>query len=123
MKLYKKPKWSYQIEIIKHLIEVLYSIPGGYTSGGCCHIVVDDDNIDDDDLKWVINYCETDGKNEPDAKLSKIICEYLLELDYEQRELLFALMNADVFGDLDEQTWNSMHDDYCESIVSKFKEK
>ena len=100
---------------------MLYSIPS-VCAGGCCHIVIDDDNIDDDNLRWVIDFCETDGNDKPDAKLSKTICEYLLELDYEQRELLFALMNAGVFGDLDEQTWNSMKDDYCESIVSKFKE-
>lgn len=121
MEAYKKPKWSYQIEIIKHLVQVLYSIPGGCV-GGCCHIVTDDDNIEDDDLKWVINYCETDGKNKPDAKLSKIICEYLLELDYEQRVLLFALMNDGVVNDLDEQTWYSYPDDYCEWIISKFEE-
>ena len=122
MESYKKPKWSYQIEIIKHLIEVLYSIPSGCV-GGCCHIVTDDDNIEDDDLKWVINYCETDGKNKPDAKLSKIICEYLLELDYEQRVVLFAFMNDGVANDLDEQTWYSYPDEYCEWIVSKFEEE
>lgn len=122
MESYKKPKWSYQIEIVRHLIDVLYSIPSGCAGGGCCHIVTDDDNIDDDDLKWVINYCETDGKNRPDAKLSKIICEYLLELDYEQRVLLFALMNDDV-GDLHEQIWDTYPDEYCEWIVSKFEEE
>ena len=69
-----KPKWDNRIEIVNKLICVLYDIPGA-GAGGCCHIVTDDDNIDDDNLKWVINYCETDGKDREDAKLSKLICE------------------------------------------------
>lgn len=119
MKEYKKPEWSPQIEIVKHLIEVLYSIPSG-CAGGCCHIVTDDDNIEDDDIKWVINYCETDGKNRPDAKLSKIICEYLLELNYEQRALMFSFMNTGMSNDLDETTWNSYPDEYCKHLIDKW---
>ena len=48
--------------------------------------------------------------------------EYLLELDYEQRVLLFALINDGAANDLDEQSWYRYPDDYCEWIVSKFEE-
>jgi len=117
---YSKPKWDYRIEIVNKLICVLYDIPSGAGTGGCCHIVTDDDNIDDDDLKWVINYCESDGKDREDAKLSKLICEYLLELSYEQRVLLFALKNSDEH-DITQFLWDGLPNGYCETIVERFE--
>lgn len=79
--------------IIAKCIHILYDLPE-CACGGCCHIVTDDDNIDDDDLKWVIEYCSSDETlGRCDRELSKFICELLLQLSYEQRVLLFTMMN------------------------------
>lgn len=61
-------------------------------AGGSCHVVTDDDNIEDDDLKWCIDYCDSeDAKESYDRHLCKFICEQLLRLKREYRIILLNM--------------------------------
>lgn len=84
--------WNPKIPIIVKMIDVLYTLPD-CSCGGCCHIVVDDDNIRDEDLKFIIEYCK-DKKNADrvDKELSSLICELLLQLNIDQRIIIFEAM-------------------------------
>ena len=112
-----KPEWDERIGIVFELIHALYSVPSGQC-GGCCHIVTDDDNINDDSLKFIIDKCETEYKDRVESKLCKIICEYLLEISFEQRLLLFILMASDNYDSIDEFTWNHLSDDEIEIFLN-----
>ena len=105
-------EYNEKIPIIIGLIHILYSLPG-CGSGGCCHVVVDDDNLDDYCLKETIKYCNSpENSNRIDKELSKLICELLLQLSFEQRCTLFCMFNDGYIDCIDEycfdeSVWNN----------------
>ena len=81
---YFKPR----INTIRQLISCLYELDG-CCCGGAGHVVIDDENFEDHHIKWCIEYCETEAKDEEEAGLVKLICEELLKLNMHERFLLF----------------------------------
>lgn len=92
MNKYYHPKFY----LVRELIGILYDLPG-CGSGGCCHIVTDDDNIYDDDLDFVIEYCDSpDNVDEIEKELAKTICIILKQMTFQQRAVLFELIEKDI---------------------------
>ena len=115
-------KYSPKMYIIIELIYCLYDQPDG-ACGGLCHIVTDDNNIDDYSLQFVIDECKKPEHNDAaDKELSSLICELMLQLNFDQRLLLFKIMEDDgqfaVLHDgycfIDESMWNAFVDQYAE---------
>lgn len=81
-----KIMWNPKIPILLCLLDVLYT---HCCTGGCCHIVTDDYNINDGDIKFVREYCMSDGgKMETDSELSFAITTIMSLLTVEQRALV-----------------------------------
>ena len=99
--------YNEKIPIIIGLIQLLYSLPNCGT-GGCCHVVTDDNNIYDDDLIFVIKYCIDPDNDNVDKELSKLICELLLQLSFEQRGIIFYMFEKGYLDNrpFDESLWN-----------------
>ena len=97
-------KWHEKIPVIVACIGALYEVT---TSGGSCHVVTDDNNYTDEILKLTIKDCEDPNNKSLDKELSKLICELLLQLSYEQRDYLFKLYDLDLVNnnDLTEDLW------------------
>jgi len=109
---FERPKiiipWNDKIQVISGLINILYKLKDCNT-GGLCHTVVSDGNIEDTDLKSVINECEKkENFTRIDVDISKLICELLLQLSYEQRVTLILLMNVYHYTNLDESSWDDL---------------
>ena len=92
-------EYNPKMPIIMMAIQMLYCLPE-CGAGGCCHIVTDDNNIDDDSLRFVIDYCDhPENVDRIDKELSKLICELLLQLSFEQRCVLFYMFSASYIHD------------------------
>lgn len=110
-----------KMRVIEECIHTLYSIT---PCGGCCHIVTDDDNIDDEDLKWVIQHCESDeSADREDRFLSRFICEQLLLLGREYRIILFDMMFRDIYRDIDDSAIDIYFDNNdVDEVIRKWDE-
>lgn len=96
---YYHPKF----ELASELISVLYNLEECIT-GGLCHIVTDDGNIYDDDLDSIIKNCDKEeNKNEIDRELSKTICIILKQMTFEQRAVLFEMIDYGIFNEINQE--------------------
>ena len=115
----KSKDYNPKYELIGKLIGVLYDLDD-CGAGGCCHIVTDDQNLYDDNLLFVIDYCKDEQTEECiDKKLSSLICTLLLELTFEQRVILFEVM--DIYNHVNENTWKLyLKHDYNKEIIKQY---
>ena len=115
-------KYHPKMYIIVELIHCLYDQPD-CGCGGLCHIVTDDDNIDDESLKFVIDWCKAEENSERiDKELSSLICELMLQLNLDQRAVLFKLMSDGWTGSdhdyIDDTVWDA-YIDYITGLEEK----
>ena len=119
-------QYNPKMPIIMMAIQMLYTLPG-CGAGGCCHIVTDDDNIDDDSLQFVIEYCDRpENADRVDRELSKLICELLLQLSFEQRCVLFYMFLANYMHDyclLDKSQYDAFIDYISDKTVEEMVEQ
>ena len=81
-------------DILKGVIDKLYSIPG-CGAGGPCHIVTDDDNVRVCDLRYVISSLVMDEQLESYGGVEALmICATLLYLPYRKRVAFMYYYNG-----------------------------
>lgn len=99
-------EWNPKAQVIARLIDVLYDLDG-CGCGGLCHIVTDDQNLYDDNLQFVIRECHNpENDNRVEKELCSLICELLLQLSFEQRAIIFLLIDYYGYNCVDEDIWN-----------------
>lgn len=77
--------------LVSDLIGLLYNLKE-CSCGGLCHLVTDDNNLYDDCLDTVINECN-ENTDRVESGLCKLICESLKEMTFDQRAMLFYLID------------------------------
>ncbi|MCM1214098.1 MAG: hypothetical protein NC548_06210 [Lachnospiraceae bacterium] len=81
------PFWSQKLYGLSKMIEALKDI-NQTTGSSVLWSVMHEQHMRDSDLTWVKSYCKSNLAGEPAEKLAIAICDSLLELPMEQREMV-----------------------------------
>jgi hypothetical protein len=91
--------YNEKVAYVGKLIQLLYD-DLEQSAGGLLHIVLDDGNVEDEHIKWCIDYCNREeNANRVDKYLCLEIAHKMLELDMNQRRLIYYGTRIECDGD------------------------